>query len=73
MITPQFSMLLLHRLGGDPQEQEAIRIWDSGVRLKPGGQPVCLGQIANEVLVQRMKLLSYRRALPDSQELLEQL
>jgi len=66
-------MLLLHRLGGDPQEQDAIRIWDSGVRLKPGGQPVYLGQIANEVLVQRMKLFSYWRALPDSQELLEQL
>ncbi len=66
-------ILLLHRLGGDPQEQDAIRIWDSGVRLKPGGQAVYLGQIANEVLVQRMQLFSYWRALPDSRELLEQL
>jgi hypothetical protein len=66
-------ILLLHRLGGDPQAQDAIRIWDSGVRLKPGGQAVYLGQIANEVLVQRMRLFSYWRALPDSRELLEQL
>jgi len=66
-------ILLLHRLGGDPEMQDAIRIWDSGVRLQPGGQPVYLGQIANEVVVQRMRLFSYWRALPDSQELLEQL
>lgn len=65
--------LLLHRLGGDPKAQDAIRIWDSGVRLKPGGQAVYLGQIANEVVVQRMRIFSYWRALPDSQELLEQL
>jgi len=66
-------ILLLHRLGGDPQAQDAIRIWDSGVRLKPDGQAVYLGQIANEVLVQRMRLFSYWRALPESRELLEQL
>ncbi len=66
-------ILLLHRLGGDPQEQDAIRIWDYGVRLKPGGQAVYLGQIANEVLVQRMQIFSYWHALPDSRELLEQL
>lgn len=65
--------MLLHRLGGDPVEQEAVRIWDSGVRLQPGGQAVYLGQIANEVLVQRMRLFSYWRALPTSQEQLEQL
>ena len=47
-------ILLLHRLGGDPLMQETIRLWDSGVRLKPSGQVVYLGQIANEMLVQRM-------------------
>ena len=65
-------IMLLHRLGGDPLAQDAIRIWDSGVRLQPGGQAVYLGQIANEVLVQRMRLFSYWRALPTSQDLLNQ-
>lgn len=64
--------MLLHRIGGDPFEQDAIRIWDSGVRLQPGGQIVYLGQVANEVLVQRMRLFSYWRALPTSNELLTQ-
>ena len=51
--------LLLHRLGGDPQMQETIRIWDSGVRLKPSGQAVYLGLVADETLVQRMVFFSY--------------
>ncbi len=51
--------LLLHRLGGDPLMQETIRIWDSGVRLKPSGQPVYLGLVADETLVQRMVFFSY--------------
>jgi len=65
--------MLLHRLGGDPLAQEAIRIWDSGVRLPPGGEAVYLGQIANEILVQRMRLFSYWRALTTSKEQLVQL
>jgi len=60
-------ILLLHRLGGNPFSQETMRIWDSGVRLKPGGQVVYLGQIAREVLVQRMKIFSYWSAKPASQ------
>jgi len=51
--------LLLHRLGGDPLMQETIRIWDSGVRLKPSGQAVYLGVVADETLVQRMVFFSY--------------
>ena len=66
-------ILLLHRLGGDPSIQETIRTWDSGVRLKPGGQPVYLGQIASEVLVQRMKFFSYWSAIPAGREELEQM
>ena len=66
-------ILLLHRLGGDPFTQETIRIWDSGFRLKPGGQTVYLGQITSEVLVQRMKLFSYWRAEPALKDSLEQL
>lgn len=66
-------ILLLHRLGGDPSKQETIRLWDSGVRLTPGGQAVYLGQVTTEVLVQRMKVFSYWSAIPVSQTYLEQL
>ncbi len=64
-------ILLLHRLGGDPSKQETIRIWDSGVRMKPSGQVVYLGQIATEVLVQRLKVFSYWSAIPAPQASLE--
>jgi len=64
-------ILLLHRLGGDPFAQETIRLWDSGVRLKPSGQAVYLGQVAGEVLVQRMKVFSYWSAIPAPQASLE--
>jgi len=63
--------LLLHRLGGDPMAQETLRIWDSGVRLTPTGEALYLGQIAAEVLVQRMKVFSYWSAKPASQASLE--
>ncbi len=59
--------LLLHRLGGDLSAQETIRLWDSGVRLSPSGTPVYLGQVAVEVLVQRLKFFSYWRAIPSAQ------
>jgi len=66
-------ILLLHRLGGDPMAQETIRIWDSGVRLQPSGQTVYLGQVAAEVLVQRLKFFSYWSAVPAPQASLKQL
>ncbi len=53
--------------------QETIRIWDSGFRLKPGGQTVYLGQVNKEALVQRMKFFSYWRAQAASKHSLEQL
>ncbi len=65
--------LLLHRLGGDPMAQETLRIWDSGVRLEPTGEAVYLGQIAEELMVQRMKVFSYWSAVPASQSSLTQL
>ncbi len=65
--------LLLHRLGGDPLSQETLRIWDSGVRLVSAGQAVYLGQIATEVLVQRVGLFSYWSARPVSQAVLSRL
>ena len=65
--------LLLHRLGGDPLAQETLRIWDSGIRLKPSGQAVYLGLVANEALVQRMAVFSYWSASPASTGNLDEL
>ena len=48
-----------------------IRLWDSGMRLMPGEQVLYLGQLSEEVLVQRLGLFSYWRASPmsaDSQQ-----
>jgi undecaprenyl-diphosphatase len=44
-----------------------IRLWDSGIRLSPGGQVLYFGQIAEETLVQQLKLFSFwrARALPE--------
>jgi len=39
-----------------------IRLWDSGVRLEPGGQVLYLAQLSEEVLVQRLGLFSYWRS-----------
>lgn len=41
-----------------------FRLWDSGVRLEPGGAVLYLGQAAEETLVQRLGLFSYWRATP---------
>ena len=65
--------LLMHRLGGDPRRQETIRIWDSGVRLSPSNQPVYLGLVANEALVQRLRFFSYWSAVKPSKSELQQL
>ncbi len=39
-----------------------IRLWDSGFRLQPGGQAMYLGQLSEEVLVQRLGVFSYWRS-----------
>jgi len=39
-----------------------IRLWDSGVRLVPGGQVLYLGQLSEEELVQRFGLFSFWRS-----------
>jgi len=66
-------VLLLQRLGGDLKTQETLRIWDSGVRLRPGGQVVYLGQITRETLVQKLGLFSYWSVIPAGPEVLSQL
>jgi membrane protein DedA with SNARE-associated domain len=65
--------LLLHRSSGDPKRQETLRIWDSGMRLEPGGEAVYLGLIAEELLAQRVMLFSYWSAWPAADEKLRQL
>ncbi|NIP18252.1 MAG: hypothetical protein GWM87_08930 [Xanthomonadales bacterium] len=57
-------VVLLARPGSGPSSQLTLRLWDSGTHLQPGGQTLYLGQIAEEVLIQRLRLLSYWRALP---------
>jgi len=39
-----------------------IRLWDSGVRLEPGGQVLYLAQLSEEQLVQQLGLFSYWRS-----------
>ena len=46
-----------------------IRLWDSGVRLRPGGQMLYVGQLSEELLVQRFGLFSYWKSSPLSFEL----
>ena len=41
-----------------------IRLWDSAIRLAPGGQALYLGQMSEELLVQRLGLFSYWKSAP---------
>lgn len=61
---------LLLRNGVAPEGRLlTLRLWDSGVRLMPGGQVLYLGQLSEEELVQRLGLFSYWRARPMREEL----
>ena len=54
--------LLLKKVIGK-QELVTLRLWDSGVRLAPEGNVLYLGQMVEEVLVQRFGLFSFWRAV----------
>jgi membrane protein DedA with SNARE-associated domain len=56
--------LLLRRNIAPEGRLLTIRLWDSGVRLMPGEEVLYLGQLSEEVLVQRLGLFSYWRATP---------
>jgi undecaprenyl-diphosphatase len=56
--------LVLRRVGAAIGRQRVIRLWDSGLRLDPGGTPVLLGQYYREELVRRLWLFSYWRGEP---------
>jgi membrane protein DedA with SNARE-associated domain len=61
---------LLLRKNVEPQGRlQTVRLWDSGVRLQPGGQALYLGQLSEEILVQRFGLFSYWKAAPMSDSL----
>jgi len=46
-----------------------VRLWDSGIRLLPGEQVLYLGQMSEELLVQRFGLFSYWKSSPMSMQL----
>jgi len=48
----------------DPSHQWVVRWWDSGARLVPGGEPLYVGLLTDDSLVQVMRLFSYWRAIP---------
>ncbi len=59
------SEVLLMRKNVDPDGRLlTIRMWDSGFRLLPDGQVLYLGQLSEEVLVQRFRIFSYWRSTP---------
>jgi hypothetical protein len=54
---------LLLRMNLEPDGRLlTIRLWDSGVRLTPGAEVLYLGQLSEEILVQRLGLFSYWRS-----------
>ncbi len=59
------SEVLLMRKNVDPDGRLlTIRMWDSGFRLLPDRQVLYLGQLSEEVLVQRIRMFSYWRSTP---------
>jgi membrane protein DedA with SNARE-associated domain len=66
-------VLRLRRIDPVTDQLQTLRLWDSGLRLKPSGHVVYLGQAAEQVLVRRLKTLAYSRSTEPSRETLEQL
>lgn len=62
--------LLLKKNINGSERLLTVRLWDSGVRLSPGGQILYLGQMSEELLDRRFGLFSYWRAVPIEHELL---
>ena len=58
--------LLLRRDQAGSDRILTVRMWDSGVRLQPGGRTLYLAQLSEELLVQRFGLFSYWRSVPIS-------
>jgi len=56
--------LLLRKMRPDTGQLFTVRLWDSGVRLEPGGQVLYLAQFSEEQLVQRLGFFSYWRSAP---------
>lgn len=56
--------LLLRKIRPDTGQLFTVRLWDSGVRLIPGGQTLYLAQFSEEQLIQRLDFFSYWRSAP---------
>jgi len=56
--------LLLRKSDPGPGRLFTLRMWDSGVRLAPGGRVLYLAQVSEEHLVQRLGFFSYWRSAP---------
>lgn len=57
-------VLKMRRGEDSAQRQMTLRVWDAGVRLAPGNQPLYLAQFSEESVRQRLAFFSYWRALP---------
>jgi hypothetical protein len=57
-------VLRLRREDPSSDRQQVIRLWDSGVRLRPDGRAVYVGQATEQELVRRLRALSYSRSIP---------
>lgn len=58
----QSEVLVMSRASADPKRQRVVRLWDSGARIEPGGQPVFLGLLSDDTLVRSLWLFSYWRS-----------
>jgi len=56
--------LMLRKSDPDSGRLFTLRMWDSGVRLMPGGRVLYLAQVSEEHLVQRLGFFSYWRSAP---------
>jgi membrane protein DedA with SNARE-associated domain/membrane-associated phospholipid phosphatase len=65
-------VLRLRRFDGVSGSHQTLRLWDSGARLEPGGRILYLGQLAEERLVRRLRLIYYWRSMPAEPAMVEQ-
>jgi hypothetical protein len=63
-------VLRLRRFNDETGQHQTLRLWDSGVRLMPGGQVLYAGQAAEENMVRRLKALFYWRSMPAAESTL---
>ena len=60
--------LKMRRGVASAEQQNTLRVWDSGVRLTPGNRPLYLAQYSRESVRRRLAFFSYWRAAPADPE-----